>query len=365
MPSINIPESYTALCDRIAANHVRWFFFREAAWFVLKPVLIAIVAVLAILGGMRFAKAEDLAVGDSIALGTGSALHVRTVATTGASSCAIAGQAPSGSFDHVVISAGINDAPGNCIEALAKKYAGSNVVWILPAAINSARAHVAAVAGQYGDKTVSYRCTGGCSRSNFHPGSYPAVAAAVRRAWGERFGNRSLASAPASTLVGVQPFGRASAPVYAPSPGMSEPAPVKLRILTVPIAPSSKSIWQTVHDFFVPQKVSAILQEEAAKEGVPAELVLRVARVESHGQCSADNGIASGVMQVRPMTARAMGVTGNLHDCRTGAVAGVRFLKRALAASHGNWAVAAALYNGGLGARKRATGYSKLVLAAE
>jgi hypothetical protein len=127
----------------------------------------------------------DAAIGDSIADGVGSQLHVLTYAKVGASSCSIAKRfVPIFYFKHVVISAGINDAPGACLEAIRKAVSAGQVVWVLPAPINSARAHVLAVAQRWGDKTVSYNCPGGCSRRSFHPGSYTALAAEVRRAWG-------------------------------------------------------------------------------------------------------------------------------------------------------------------------------------
>lgn len=322
--------------------------------------------VVGIIGAAAFlvkeANAEDLAIGDSIAVGTGQALHVRTAARENMSSCWIlAHEAVSGDFEHVVISAGINDAPGSCIESIRAKYTNAKVVWILPAPINSARAHVAAVAAAHGDKMVSYRCAGACSKANFHPKSYPSVAAAVRSAWGVKFGRPEPESVAASTPISAPP--PAPAPIYIPPVPTFIPVedPHAIRTTAMPV----KTIWRSIHDFFIPAKVSAILQEEAAKEDVPAELVLRVAHVESRGQCGADNGIAHGVMQVKTETARAMGISGNLHDCRTGARAGVRYLKRALTASHGNWAHAAALYNGGLAAPRRVTGYSRLVMAAE
>lgn len=298
------------------------------------------------------AHAEDLAVGDSIAVGTGQALHVRTAARVGASSCAILGLAPGGAFEHVVISAGINDPPGSCIESIRQRYAGAKVVWIVPAR-TAARAHVIALAAKYGDRSVYYRAGG----DNTHPRSYPSVAAAVRHAWGQEFGYAARPSVIKTQAVEPE------RPVYAPPVPEVTPAfdPRTPRVTSMP----ARTIWGKIHDFFLPPKVSSIIDEEAARAGVPAELVKRVARVESRGQCSADNGIAQGVMQVRPMTARAMGVTGNLHDCRNSVVAGVRYLKLALKKSHGNWATAAALYNGGLGAARRVTHYSRLVLAAK
>ncbi len=130
------------------------------------------------------AQAQDIALGDSIALGTGHALGVKTYAWTGASSCTILAYMPQGRFDHVVISAGINDPPGYCVEAIFDRIVARRVVVILPAEINSARARVAVQAARHGYATVSYACAGGCTKRNFHPGSYAAVARAVRSLWG-------------------------------------------------------------------------------------------------------------------------------------------------------------------------------------
>lgn len=127
----------------------------------------------------------SLIVGDSIAKGTGAALGVRTVARESMSSCWIAARTPSFSGAWAVISAGINDPPGSCIEAIRARVRALRVVWILPAPINSARAHVKAVAAAHGDRTVSYACVGGCSTTNFHPASYDTLAAEVRATLGD------------------------------------------------------------------------------------------------------------------------------------------------------------------------------------
>lgn len=129
------------------------------------------------------ARASDVAIGDSIAQGVGQALGIETRARVGAGSCWIKNAFSGGSYANVVISAGINDPPGQCIAALRYSIHAQRVVWVLPAAINSARLHVAAVAASFDDLTVSYACQGGCSKRNFHPASYPALANMVRRAW--------------------------------------------------------------------------------------------------------------------------------------------------------------------------------------
>lgn len=129
------------------------------------------------------AHAQDAAIGDSIALGTGRALGVPTYAEVGASSCWVLRHAPRRAYRHIVVSAGINDAPGSCVRALFASIVAARVVVILPAPINSARANVARWAASHGYATISYVCRGGCSKSNFHPASYAVVAAGVRRLW--------------------------------------------------------------------------------------------------------------------------------------------------------------------------------------
>lgn len=109
-------------------------------------------------------------------------------------------------------------------------------------------------------------------------------------------------------------------------------------------------------------ELNGIVASAAARHGVPAALIHRIIHVESGGRCSAENGIASGVMQVRPATARGVGVYGNLHDCRTGVEAGVRYLRLALNKSGGNWAIAATLYNRGIGADPVRSQYARLVM---
>ncbi len=110
--------------------------------------------------------------------------------------------------------------------------------------------------------------------------------------------------------------------------------------------------------------VYALVDQTALRHGVPPALARAITKVESRGRCHASSGIAHGAMQVRPATARGVGVHGNLYHCATGIEAGVRYLKQALARARGSWAGAATLYNRGLGARPVASGYSRKVLAA-
>lgn len=128
---------------------------------------------------MIHAAALCLALGDSLAVGTGQALHCDIAAHVGASSRAIVQFAPAKQYDFVVISAGTNDPPGDYIEVVRARVRSGKIVWILP--VNGARAHVLRVAAAHGDRAVSY--TPGRGRVWPHPYSYAPLAAAVRGAW--------------------------------------------------------------------------------------------------------------------------------------------------------------------------------------
>lgn len=359
--------------DTQIGSRLRWYRFFDHLWFGLRIggiILFYILLLVAFIHAFsRAAKAEDLALGDSIALGTGQALHIRTSAVEGAGSCAILGHSPSGSFEHVVISAGVNDPPGSCVEAIVQKYRGARIVMIVPSK-TSAAGHIKSVAAKYGAKAVYYRV----GADGVHPRSYPSVAATVRRAWGQKFGNYAQ-TAPLAVPAGhvSSRDGELIAPPMKPSGrsmNYAAPAPyvvVAPSVAKIPMtAAPAHGIWRKLHDFFLPRSVSMIIEQEAAREGVPVELAMRVARVESGGRCNipAHDGKSTGLMQVRPETARAMGVSGNQNDCRNSAIAGVRYLKLALKRSGGDWGAAAALYNGGLGAARRYTRYSRVVLAS-
>jgi len=102
----------------------------------------------------------------------------------------------------------------------------------------------------------------------------------------------------------------------------------------------------------------------ALAHGVPPALAHGVVRVESNYRCHirASDGLSSGIMQVRPGTARSVGVRGNLNNCASGLEAGMRYLRQALSAAHGDWCVAASLYNRGVGAGRRCTAYGRKVI---
>ena len=125
---------------------------------------------------MILAAALVIALGDSIALGAGHAMHVPTYARVGAGSCEIAAyHLPR--FDTVVVSAGINDAPGHCLSKLYARLGHARVLVILPKGINSARENVIRLAARHGYATIGYHTVG----ASFHPRSYPELAEAI---WG-------------------------------------------------------------------------------------------------------------------------------------------------------------------------------------
>lgn len=119
------------------------------------------------------------------------------------------------------------------------------------------------------------------------------------------------------------------------------------------------------------QQVAQVIVEEARAQGVPVELALAVAHVESgmrpaHAVTGPATryGRAVGTMQVLPSTGRAMGC-GNLRDTRQNVRCGVRYLRRSLD-RHGDAGLAALEFHGGTNRRlwgPRTQRYRQMVLA--
>ncbi len=120
-----------------------------------------------VLLGAVVAFGNELALGDSLAVGFGGASHMPTRAKVGISSCRILHMTPSSHYDFVLLSAGTNDPPGACVEAIRERLTASRVEWVVP--VNGARSHVLAVAGAYGDATLFYVAG---ARSWPHPAFY-------------------------------------------------------------------------------------------------------------------------------------------------------------------------------------------------
>lgn len=120
------------------------------------------------------------------------------------------------------------------------------------------------------------------------------------------------------------------------------------------------------------QHVARIVVEEARAHGVPVELALAVAHVES-GMRPAHvvtgpptrYGRAVGTLQVLPSTGRAMGC-GNLRDTRQNVRCGVRYLRASLNRYGGDPGLAALSFHGGHNRRlwgPRTQRYRQMVLA--
>src|SRR5215217_375988 len=88
--------------------------------------------------------------------------------------------------------------------------------------------------------------------------------------------------------------------------------------------------------------VRSIVAERALANGVPPRFANAIAHVETRHRCHVTGRAGErGVGQVRPATARSVGIHGNLYDCRTGAEASARYLRLALIKARGNLAGAA------------------------
>jgi soluble lytic murein transglycosylase-like protein len=106
-----------------------------------------------------------------------------------------------------------------------------------------------------------------------------------------------------------------------------------------------------------------LVAASARAHGVPVGLAHGVTMVESRYQCGVTGGGAQGIMQVKPATARGVGITGSLHNCAIGIEAGMRVLKQALRAQGGNLCAAATHFNQGSNPGGRCSGYGRRVMS--
>jgi len=106
-------------------------------------------------------------------------------------------------------------------------------------------------------------------------------------------------------------------------------------------------------------EAAQIVLAEAQAAGVPGELALAIARIESNFTCGArGKEDATGVMQIKPATARSMGFNGKnteLLDCKIGAHYAVAYLAAALEAAEGDQCLAVAYYRAGIQERRLST----------
>jgi soluble lytic murein transglycosylase-like protein len=111
------------------------------------------------------------------------------------------------------------------------------------------------------------------------------------------------------------------------------------------------------------RSLHSMVAESARAHGVPAALAHGVTMVESRYRCGVSGGGAHGIMQVKPATARGVGILGSLHNCATGIEAGMRVLKRALRAQGGNLCAAATEFNQGSNPGGRCSSYGRRVMS--
>ena len=158
-----------------------------------------------------------LVIGDSIAVGVSESLRnvTKVSAVVGASSGTIAGYDGSGSFTHMVISAGSNDPTSSSLAAnlrrIRAKQPNAKVVWILPYNA-AAKATVRSVASS--DATVDLSSFPAAA-DGVHPRSYSQVAAAVQTALGAAAGGATTGGATTTGTGGPAYNSVAGAPVEA------------------------------------------------------------------------------------------------------------------------------------------------------
>lgn len=111
-----------------------------------------------------------------------------------------------------------------------------------------------------------------------------------------------------------------------------------------------------------PTSIHSMVTAAAQKHGIPVDFAHAVVKAESTYRCNAANGGSIGIMQVKPATARSVGVTGNLRNCATGLEAGMRYLKQAIKIAGGANCVAASLYNKGIYGSRTCTGYGRKIM---
>ena len=124
-------------------------------------------------------------------------------------------------------------------------------------------------------------------------------------------------------------------------------------------ATSFDNAWAKGLDSLSKIEAAQIVLAEARAAGVPGELALAIARIESNFTCGArGKEYAMGVMQIKPATARSMGFKGKnteLLDCETGAYYAVAYLAAALEAAEGDQCLAVAYYRAGIQERRLST----------
>lgn len=116
---------------------------------------------------------------------------------------------------------------------------------------------------------------------------------------------------------------------------------------------------------------ASLIAAEARRQGVPVDLALKVAKIESGHRCNAVGpatkvGRGQGPLQIMPRSARGLGHRGGpLNNCGAGLHYGMKHLAMCWRGARGSKALAAHCHNAGPGVLKRAaaprTRYVQLV----
>lgn len=114
------------------------------------------------------------------------------------------------------------------------------------------------------------------------------------------------------------------------------------------------------------ESVQDMVRSEAIRQGVPVNLALAIAKLESNFRCSAVGRQGErGVMQIKPRTARGMGYRGTpsgLNNCKVGIYYGMKYLRAAYRLAKGNLYRTAILYNAGLGTKRKRSAYAEKIV---
>jgi soluble lytic murein transglycosylase-like protein len=124
---------------------------------------------------------------------------------------------------------------------------------------------------------------------------------------------------------------------------------------TLRLRPHARLI--VIHDSArVDAPFSSLIVEAARAHGVDPQLLVEVARRESHFNPNAVSPVgACGLMQLMPATARLLGIS-NIFDVRENVFGGARYLRQLLDAYHGDLDLTLAAYNAGPGAVQKYNG---------
>lgn len=141
--------------------------------------------------------------------------------------------------------------------------------------------------------------------------------------------------------VSIQKQAAAAANISATPPG-------SFFTLDWPVLPTA-GIAQPICDPVPPDQLTTLIEQNASKEGVKAELIRAVIEKESANRpCAISPKGAQGLMQLMPETAQQFGVV-DPFDSKQNVEAGTKLLKQLLTKYNGDVSLALSAYNAGSG----------------